>query len=74
VPKWPQIDQNSLKNFFGEIVQNNQKTSFLCCFYFWGAHLGSPKLAQKGPQMGGLNGAMSKLKNELLAKSLGPFF
>jgi hypothetical protein len=33
----------------GEMVQNNQRTCFLCCFLllsFWG-HLGTPKWTQK---------------------------
>jgi hypothetical protein len=33
-----------------------------------------PKMVDKGPQVGGMYGLMTKLKNESLTQSLGPFF
>jgi hypothetical protein len=60
------------------MVQNNQKTGFYAVFFgaIWG-FLGTPdglKKVDKGPQVGGIYGPMSKLKNKPLTKSLGPFF
>jgi hypothetical protein len=50
-----------------ETIQNNQKTSFVYCFWpFWG-YLGTPKWTQKGTQrlqVAEMYGPMSKLKNK----------
>jgi hypothetical protein len=61
-----------------EIVQNNQKTGFFCCFslLFWG-HLGILKMNQKGyPNARKWARCMAQcqnFKNKPLTKSSGPF-
>jgi hypothetical protein len=59
--------------FLGEMVQNNQKTSFYAVFGYSGA-IWALKKINKGPQVGGMFGPMSELKNNPLTKSFGPFF
>jgi hypothetical protein len=54
------------------MVQNNQITGFVYCFW---AILGNPKWTQKvhiGPQVGRLYGQMFKLENKPLTKSVMP--
>jgi hypothetical protein len=54
---WPNVRAKKLAPnqiirsiLLGEMVQNNQKTVFLCCFWpFWG-HFGTVKWTQKGTQ------------------------
>jgi hypothetical protein len=65
--------------FLGEIVRNNLKTVFMLgCFFFilgpfWAPPNG-PKKVPEGPQVSGMYGPMSELKNKPLTKLLGPFF
>jgi hypothetical protein len=56
----------------GEMVQNSQ----IMGVYAVLGHLGTPNWTQKGtqgPQVGGMYVLMSKLENEPLIKSIGPF-
>jgi hypothetical protein len=55
------------------VVQKNKKIVFYAFFGHLGP-LNGPKKIHKGPQVGGMYGPMSKLKNKPLTKALGPFF
>jgi hypothetical protein len=60
------------------MLQNNQKTVFFYLAYdFFGAIWAPPsrpRKVNKGQQIGGMYGSMSKLDDKPLTKSLGPFF
>jgi hypothetical protein len=58
------------------MVQNNQKTGFMMFLVILGPFRHPQmdlKKVDKGLQMGGMYGPMSKLRNKPLTKSLGPF-
>jgi hypothetical protein len=56
------------------MVPNNLKiVVFMLFLSIWAAPIG-PKKVDKGPQVNGMYGPMSKLNYELLTKSFGPFF
>ena len=60
------------------MVQNNHKKVFFMLFFVNVGPLGHPQMdkkkVDKGLQVGGMYGPMSKLKDKPLTKSLGPLF
>jgi hypothetical protein len=53
------------------MVQNNQKTGIYAVFGHLGA-IWTPKKKNKSPQVGGMFGSMSEIRNKPHTKSFGP--
>jgi hypothetical protein len=63
----------SFSSFFKEKWSQKLKIRFYAVYGHYGA-IWAPKKLFKGPQVHGMLGPMSELKNKPLIKSLGPFF
>jgi hypothetical protein len=55
-------------------LKQPEKCFFYAAFYGRRGHLGTPKSTEKGPQVVGMYGPISKAENKPLTKSLGPLF